>query len=227
MVLQGETGKIANPGQFINIKIDDSYKHILRRPISICDYDESTITIIYKVLGEGTDILSHKKTGETLDVLCPLGNGFSIKNQPKHQLIIGGGIGVPPLYRLAKEMSESGMDYEVVIGFQSKKDIILLDEFKALGVNVSVTTDDGSFGYKGNVLEYIEDHQIEYDYYYACGPQVMLHALIKEGYEGQLSFEERMGCGFGACMGCTHKTKNGYKRICVEGPVLEANEVII
>ncbi len=227
MVLEGNTSNITKPGQFINIKIGEGYQHFLRRPISICDYDESTITIIYKVFGSGTQKLSETLPGEILDVLSPLGNGYTIQTDKQKQLLIGGGVGVPPLYRLAKELYSSGIEFSVVLGFNTKKDIFLMREFQLLGAKVCIATMDGTYGFKGNVVELLHKYELDFDYYYACGPEKMLHALVAEGYEGQLSFEERMGCGFGACMGCSHKTTTSFKRICKEGPVLESNEVVI
>lgn len=227
MVLKGNTEKITNPGQFLNIKIDDSYQNFLRRPISISSYRKNYITIIYKVFGEGTKNLSNKRIFDQLDILSPLGNGYTIKEDAKKTLLIGGGVGVPPLLGLAEELALKQKDFDVVIGFNTKLDVFLEAKFRALGANVYVATMDGSYGYEGNVIDVIKNLHLEFDYYYACGPEKMLHALVKEGYEGQLSFEERMGCGFGACMGCTHKTIDSYKRICKEGPVLESSEVFI
>ncbi len=227
MVLSGDTSKITNPGQFINIKIDESYQNFLRRPISIACYSHNEITIIYKIFGEGTLRLSEKKTGDILDILCPLGNGFTINTNAKKTLLIGGGCGVPPLLELAKQLNKNNLKFDVVIGFSSYQDIFLEEEFKSLSNTTIVCTLDGSYGQKGNVLEVIKNKSMIFDYYYACGPEKMLHSLVKEGYNGQLSFEERMGCGFGACMGCSHKTIKSYKRICKEGPVLMSHEVYI
>lgn len=225
MVLFGDTSKIKAPGQFINIKID-SANTFLRRPISISDYTDTTLTIIYKVFGEGTEILSRAKKFDKLDVLAPLGNGFTIKKSEK-ALLIGGGVGVPPLYSVAKELKNQNIEFDVVIGFNNKYDVFLEGMFRSLGANVYVATMDGTYGYKGNVLDVIKSKNLYFDYYYSCGPEKMLHALVKEDYKGQLSFEERMGCGFGACMGCSHKTITSYKRICKEGPVLESDEVLL
>lgn len=227
MILKGDTSQITKPGQFLNIKIEDGYRFFLRRPISICSYKENEIAIIYKILGKGTEVLAKKAKGDKLDILLPLGNGYTIKNEHQSQLLIGGGVGVPPLYELAKQMYEKGLNFDVVLGFNSKKDIFYEEEFKAYANNVYITTMDGSYGFMGNVIELIKEKKIEFDYYYSCGPEKMLEALIKENYEGQLSFEERMGCGFGACMGCSKKTLNSSKRICKEGPVLESWEVYI
>ena len=226
MILFGDTSKITAPGQFINIKVGDD-KAFLRRPISISDYDCNTITIIYKVFGCGTEILSKMKKFSELDVLGPFGNGFTINEKAKKQLLVGGGVGVPPLYSVAKELYVKGIEFDVVLGFNSKVDVFLEGLFRGLGANVYVATMDGSYGYKGHVLDVINLKNLYYDYYYACGPERMLHALVETDVMGQLSFEERMGCGFGACMGCSHKTLTSYKRICKEGPVLESNEVLI
>lgn len=226
MKLYGDTSKITAPGQFINIKID-SPNTFLRRPISISDYDCNTLTIIYKIFGEGTEILSKMKQFDELDVLCPLGNGFTVQDNKKKQLLIGGGVGVPPLYGVAKELHSKGLEFDVVLGFNSKHDVFLEGMFRSLGASVYVATMDGSYGYKGHVLDVINMKNLYYDYYYACGPEVMLEALVKTEKEGQLSFEERMGCGFGACMGCSKKTLTSYVRICKEGPVIESSEVIV
>ena len=226
LVFKGDIQKNIFPGQFINIKIEDGYKFLLRRPISICDHNGSFITIIYKILGEGTEVLSKMKEGEIIDILLPLGNGFTIMTEPNKQLLIGGGVGIPPLYLLANKMIKQHIDFKIVLGFNTFEDIFLVKEFKALGVDVFVSTMDGSFGIKGNVIDVIKQLNIEYDYYYSCGPSKMLNSLVKTKILGQLSFEERMGCGFGACMGCTCKTKTSSKRICKEGPVLESSEVL-
>lgn len=227
MVLKGSTKGIKNPGQFMNIKIDDNYQNFLRRPISISSYRDGYITIIYKIFGEGTKRLAQKKLFDQLDVLSPLGNGFTIMNHHKKALLIGGGVGVPPLLGVAEELTKNKQDFEVVIGFNTKLDVFLEAKFRSLGAKVHVCTMDGSYGYQGNVIDVIKNLNIDFDYYYSCGPEKMLHALVKEEYTGQLSFEERMGCGFGACMGCSHKTIDSYKRICKEGPVLESSEVYI
>lgn len=227
MKLYGDTKSITNPGQFINIKIDDSYQAFLRRPISISTYKENEITIIYKVFGEGTERLSKKKFFDELDVLSPLGNGYTINLTKDKVVLIGGGVGVPPLIGLAKELKEKGIKFDAVLGFNNRYDVFKENVFHSLAENTYISTMDGSYGYKGTVIDVIKQLNIDVNYYYACGPEPMLHALVKEGYEGQLSFEERMGCGFGACMGCSHKTIDSYKRICKEGPVLESSEVYI
>lgn len=226
MILHGDTSKITAPGQFINIKIN-SEKTFLRRPISINDYDDKSMTIIYKVFGEGTKLLSQMKQFEELDILGPFGNGFTINETAHRQLLIGGGVGVPPLYSVAKQLHKKGIAFDVVLGFATKSDVFLEGLFRGLGANVYIATMDGSYGYKGHVLNVINLKNIYYDYYYACGPERMLMALVETDVSGQLSFEERMGCGFGACMGCSCKTVTSYKRICKEGPVLESNEVLL
>lgn len=227
MKLKGDTSQIKSPGQFLNIKIDDSYTTFLRRPISIASYKENEITIIYKVFGEGTKKLSEKRLFDTLDILCPLGNGFDISIDQKKALLVGGGIGVPPLIGVAKELHKKGILFDVVLGFNNEHDVFSTGIFSSLADKVYVTTMDGTFGYKGNVLDIIKSKNIQFDYYYACGPEKMLHALVLEGYKGQLSFEKRMGCGFGACMGCSTRTLSASKRICKEGPVLESSEVYV
>lgn len=221
MILKGETGDITAPGQFINIKLDGYY---LRRPISVCDYDSQTVTIIYKVVGKGTTALSSMRKG-TLNVLTGLGNGYDISGNDKDVLLLGGGVGVPPMYNLAKKLIEQGKSVKVVLGFNSKSDVFYESEFKDIGAQTFVTTADGSYGIKGFVTDVIKD--INYDYFYTCGPEPMLKAVYKAtDTSGQFSFEERMGCGFGACMGCSCKTKYGNKRICKDGPVLVKEEII-
>ncbi|MDE5996103.1 MAG: dihydroorotate dehydrogenase electron transfer subunit, partial [Eubacterium sp.] len=220
MILEGDTQYITAPGQFINLKLEGKF---LRRPISVCDYDDKTITIIYKVVGEGTDQMSHMQAGEEIDCLTGLGNGYDI-SKSKTPLVIGGGVGVPPMYNLTKCLVADGQKPTVILGFNTKAEIFYEEEFKALGVDVIVTTADGSYGVKGFVTDALP---AEYDYFYTCGPMPMFKAIenaVKTS--GQYSFEERMGCGFGACMGCSCKTKYGYKRICKDGPVLEREEII-
>lgn len=220
MILEGDTQYITAPGQFINIKLDGKF---LRRPISVCDCDENTITIIYKVVGSGTEYMAQLVSGEVLDVLTGLGNGYDISKSAK-PLLIGGGVGVPPMYMLAKKLIESRQKPTVILGFNTKEEIFFEEEFSALGCDVRVTTVDGSYGIKGFVTDAFPDN---YDYFYTCGPMPMFKAIentVKTS--GQYSFEERMGCGFGACMGCSCKTKYGNKRICKDGPVLEREEII-
>ena len=223
MVLEGDTQYITAPGQFINILVEGFY---LRRPISICDWDDKTITIIYKVVGKGTEAMAEMLPGKKLDILTGLGNGFTAKEGSEKPLVIGGGVGAPPMYGVAKHLMEKGAKPTVILGFTSKDDVFYEEEFKALGCEVYVTTNDGSYGTKGFVTDVIKNLE-DYDYFYTCGPLPMLKAVAM-GTEcsGQLSFEERMGCGFGGCMGCSCKTLTGNKRICTEGPVLLKEEII-
>ncbi len=222
MTLLGDTKAIFASGQFINIKLDGLF---LRRPISIYDYDENSITIIYKAVGVGTEKMSMLSCGEKLDVLVGLGNGYNTSASGNNPLLLGGGVGVPPLYNLAKKLIAEGKKVSVVLGFNTKSEIFCYEEFKALGAEVYVTTVDGSFGIKGFVTDAMKN--IDYTYFYTCGPEPMLKAIYNtSSTSGQLSFEERMGCGFGACMGCSCKTKYGNKRICKEGPVLVKEEII-
>lgn len=220
MVLEGDTQYITAPGQFINIRLAGKF---LRRPISVCDCDGSTITIIYKVVGSGTEYMSKLEKGTFLDILTGLGNGYDISKSTK-PLLIGGGVGVPPLYMLAKKLIASGQKPVVILGFNTEEEIFYEQEFKSIGCDVRVTTVDGSYGIKGYVTDAFPD---DYDYFYTCGPMPMFRAIEKAAKtSGQYSFEERMGCGFGACMGCSCKTKYGSKRICKDGPVLEREEII-
>lgn len=222
MVLIGDTSSITAPGQFINIKLDGFY---LRRPISICDYDDKTITIIYKVVGDGTEVMSKMNSGEKLDVLCGLGNGFDTSKSLDKPVLIGGGVGVPPMYNLCKMLVSEGKKVTVILGFNKKDEIFYEEEFKNLGADVKVTTVDGSYGIKGFVTDALKD--TDYSYFYTCGPMPMFKAIEATATtSGQYSFEERMGCGFGACMGCSCKTKYGNKRICKDGPVLTREEII-
>ncbi len=222
MVMAGDTSAITASGQFINIKLDGFY---LRRPISICDYDNDSITIIYKVVGEGTEKMSLMTVGQDLDVLVGLGNGFDISVSGDSPVLIGGGVGVPPLYRLCRELIDIGKSVKVILGFNKKDEIFYEQEFKAIGAEVYVATADGSYGTKGFVTNVLKE--LDYSYFYTCGPLPMLKAIDDvAATSGQLSFEERMGCGFGACMGCSCKTKYGNKRICKDGPVLVREEII-
>lgn len=222
LVLSGDTSAITAPGQFVNIKIDGLY---LRRPISVCDYTKDTLTLIYKIVGEGTEIMSTYKSGIKLDLLVGLGNGFDTKNSGDTPLLIGGGVGVPPMYNLCKKLISEGKKPTVILGFNSSDDVFFEDEFKSLGANVIITTADGSYGMHGFVTDAMQE--IDYSYFFTCGPLPMFKAIetIAKG-SGQYSFEERMGCGFGACMGCSCKTKYGNKRICKDGPVLIREEII-
>ena len=223
MKLKGDTKYINLPGQFINIKVEGCY---LRRPISIADYDENSITIIYKVVGTGTEKLSKMSVGEKLDILTGLGNGYNVILSGTKPLLIGGGVGTPPMYRLCKELLHDGKNPIVVLGFNSKEDVFYEEEFKKLGAEIYVSTVDGSYGTKGFVTDIIRNLN-DYTYYYACGPVPMLKAVYEEvKTDGEFSFEEKMGCGFGACMGCSIQTKNGTKRVCKEGPVFRKEEII-
>lgn len=222
MVLEGDTSAITASGQFVNIKLDGFY---LRRPISVCDYDEKTLTIIYKVVGEGTEAMTELRCGDELDVLLGLGNGYDLTKSGDAPLLIGGGVGVPPMYNLCKKLIAEGKKVSVVLGFNTKEEIFFEDEFKALGASVYIATVDGSYGTKGFVTDVIKN--LTYTYFYTCGPMPMFKAIEATATtSGQYSFEERMGCGFGACMGCSCKTKYGNKRICKDGPVLEREEIV-
>ena len=221
MVLAGDTSAITAPGQFVNIKLDGLF---LRRPISVCDWDNETLTIIYKVVGKGTEAMAAMASGDTLDVLTGLGNGYDLSLTGENPLLIGGGVGVPPMYGLAKALIAEGKQVCVILGFNTKSEIFYEEEFKALGCAVTVTTVDGSYGVKGFVTNAMD---IPYTHFCACGPEPMLKAVYKASVtSGQMSFEERMGCGFGACMGCSCKTLTGYKRICKDGPVMKKEEVL-
>ena len=224
MVLAGDTQWITRPGQFVNIELEGLY---LRRPISISDWSEDTITIIYKVVGRGTEQMSRMTEGQELDVLTGLGNGFDADVECQRPLLVGGGVGVPPLYRLAKELIARDRKVSVVLGFNTAKELFYADEFRALGADVYVSTADGSVGTKGFVTDAIRENGVDFDFFYSCGPLPMLKALCDcTDVSGELSFEERMGCGFGACMGCSCKTLAGNKRICKDGPVMKREEII-
>lgn len=221
MALTGDTGDITSPGQFINIKLDGFF---LRRPISVYDCDESSVTVIYKVVGGGTEKMSKMKAGETLDVLTGLGNGYDLSLSGERPLLLGGGVGIPPLYMLCKELIARKKQVSVVLGFNKKDEVFCENEFRSLGADVTVTTVDGSYGTKGFVTDAMPE---DYTFFYTCGPEPMLKAVYKKTVtDGQMSFEERMGCGFGACMGCSCKTLTGYKRICKDGPVMLKEEIL-
>ncbi|MDE7389490.1 MAG: dihydroorotate dehydrogenase electron transfer subunit [Lachnospiraceae bacterium] len=223
MTLSGDTSSITAPGQFVNIKLDGFY---LRRPISICDFDNHSITLIYKVVGQGTELMSKLSVETELDTLVGLGNGFDISKSGDRPLLIGGGVGVPPMFKLCKDLIKRGAKPAVILGFNTKDEVFYEDEFKALGTDTFVTTVDGSHGTKGFVTDAFPLVG-KYSYFYTCGPLPMFKAVYNNtDTEGQFSFEERMGCGFGACMGCTCKTKYGNKRICKDGPVLVKEEII-
>ncbi len=219
--LSGDTSAVTAPGQFVNIRLDGLF---LRRPISVCDCENGILTLIVKIVGRGTEQMSRMKPGDTLDVLTGLGNGYDVTKAGDHPLLLGGGVGVPPLYRLAKVLREEGKPVSVVMGFNKKDEVFYEDEFRALGCDVTVTTADGSYGTKGFVTDALP---ADYSYFYTCGPEPMLKAVYRATKtSGQFSFEERMGCGFGGCMGCSCQTVTGTKRICREGPVLVKEELI-
>ena len=221
MTLSGDTSAITAPGQFVNIQLEGMF---LRRPISVCDYDDSTLTIIYKVVGKGTKAMSAMAPGEKLDILTGLGNGYDLTLSGAHPVLIGGGVGVPPMYNLAKKLIAQGKKVSVILGFNTKSEIFYEKEFCALGCDATVTTVDGSYGVKGFVTNALPEN---YTYFYTCGPEPMLKAVYRAtSTSGQMSVEERMGCGFGACMGCSCKTLTGYKRICKEGPVMKKEEIL-
>ena len=222
MILSGDTSDITNCGQFVNILLDGFF---LRRPISVCDYDEKTLTLVYKVVGQGTEKMSKMEPGEKLDILTGLGNGYNLSKSGDKPVLLGGGVGVPPLYNLCKKLVAKGAKPTVILGFNTRDEIFYEEEFKALGAETIVTTVDGSYGVKGFVTDALKD--VDSSFFYTCGPEPMLRAIGKTAKtKGQYSFEERMGCGFGACMGCSCKTLTGNKRICKEGPVMESEEII-
>ena len=222
MTLAGDTSAITVPGQFVNIKLDGFF---LRRPISVCDCVGENLTLIYKTVGHGTEQMSRMAAGDELDLLTGLGNGYNTKKSGGSPLLVGGGVGVPPMYMLCRELISEGKNVTVVLGFNSKDDVFYEDEFRALGADVHIATADGTYGIKGFVTDVIKDMQ--YTFFYTCGPEPMFRAMHKiMKTPGRYSFEERMGCGFGACMGCSCKTLTGNKRICKEGPVMESEEII-
>ena len=227
MQLCGDTAGIL-PGQFVNIRVQGQF---LRRPISVCDVQQPLnnatplLTIIYKVVGVGTEAMSHLPVGTQLDVLTVLGNGYDLSKAGNAPLLVGGGVGVPPMYMLARQLREIGKNVRVILGFNTKDEVFYEDEFRALGCDVTVTTVDGSHGVKGFVTNALDGKQ---SYYYTCGPLPMIKALLQAaGTNGEVSMEERMGCGFGACMGCTIQTTQGPKRVCKEGPVFAASELLL
>ena len=220
MVLEGDTSAITASGQFVNIALEGKF---LRRPISVCDYDNSTLTIIYKVVGKGTAQMKEMAAGQQLDILTGLGNGYDLSCAGDSPVLLGGGVGVPPMYHLAKMLVAMGKSVSVILGFNTASEIFYEEEFKALGCSVTVTTVDGSYGVKGFVTDALPER---YSHFYTCGPEPMLKAVYRATVtSGQMSFEERMGCGFGACMGCSCKTLTGYKRICKDGPVMRKEEI--
>ena len=222
MILSGDISEIKAPGQFVNLKLDGFF---LRRPISVCDAENNNLTLIYKIVGKGTDRMSKLKAGKKLDVLTGLGNGYDITLSGNNPLLVGGGVGIPPLYMLCKRLIEKKAKPTIILGFGTAGEVFYENEFKELGVPVYVTTADGSYGQKGFVTDVMKN--LNYSYFYACGPEPMFRAIDKIAQTGgQYSFEERMGCGFGACMGCSCKTLAGSKRICREGPVMKREEII-
>ena len=222
MRLSADTSAITAPGQFVNIRLPGLY---LRRPISICDWDEESLTLIYKVVGKGTDAMTRIKPPHRLDLLVGLGNGYDTTKSGQKPLLLGGGVGVPPLYGLCKSLLGEGKDVTVILGFNAKEELFYEEEFKALGTKVFVTTVDGSYGEKGFVTDVMKN--LDYTYFYTCGPSPMFRAIEKTAVtSGQFSFEARMGCGFGACMGCSMETKSGAKRVCKDGPVFEREEIL-
>lgn len=220
MRLQGDVSQITAPGQFVNIRLDGMF---LRRPISVCDVCGDVLTIVYKVVGKGTEAMSKMRCG-TLDILTGLGNGYDLSVAGENPVLLGGGVGVPPMYLLAKKLCEAGKKVSVILGFNTAEEVFFEEEFRALGCDVTVTTVDGTCGMKGFVTDALAG--MEYSYFFTCGPEPMLKAVhAKSVTSGQMSFEERMGCGFGACMGCSCKTLTGYKRICKDGPVMRKEEI--
>ena len=221
MVLRGDVSAITAPGQFVNILLDGLY---LRRPISVCEVGEDTFTMIYKVVGKGTAQMAAMESGK-LDILTGLGNGYDMTVSGQKPLLLGGGVGVPPMYELCKQLLRQGKEVQVILGFNTADEVFYEDQFKDLGACVTVTTVDGSYGTKGFVTDVMKE--LDYSYFYTCGPEPMLRAVYKTSTtSGQMSFEKRMGCGFGACMGCSCKTLTGYKRICKEGPVMRKEEIL-
>jgi dihydroorotate dehydrogenase electron transfer subunit len=224
MHLVGDVSGVTRAGQFVEIALDGFY---LRRPISVCNYDEGELTIIYKVVGKGTDLMSQMAEGTQLDVLTGLGNGFDTEYDCEKPLLVGGGVGVPPLYRLTRDLIARGKEVTVVLGFNTESEIFYAEEFEALGAKVILATADGSRGVKGFVTDAIRESGVEADYFYSCGPLPMLKALCNTlDISGEVSLEERMGCGFGICMGCSIHTTNGPRRVCKDGPVFKKEEVI-
>ena len=222
MVLSGDTSAITAPGQFVNIRLDGLF---LRRPISVCDYDDQRLTLVYKAVGKGTGAMRTMEPGVRLDLLTGLGNGYDLSPAGERPVLLGGGVGVPPLYHLAKKLLAQGKKVTVILGFNTKSEIFYEEKFKALGCDVLVTTVDGSYGIRGFVTDALK--LVPYSYFYTCGPEPMLKAVYRSAEtSGQMSFEERMGCGFGACMGCSCKTLTGFKRICKDGPVMRKEEIL-
>ena len=224
MTLAGDTSAISHPGQFVELSLEGFF---LRRPISVCNYDEGTLTLIYKVVGKGTAQMAELAPGTKLSALTGLGNGFNDAVECSSALLVGGGVGVPPLYRLARNLIAQGKSVTVVLGFNTASELFYQSEFEALGAKVIVATADGSVGCKGFVTDAIAQNNIEAEYFYSCGPLPMLRALTNAlDIPGEISLEERMGCGFGICMGCSILTASGAKRVCKEGPVFKKEEIL-
>ena len=222
MTLEGDTSAITAPGQFVNIRLEGKF---LRRPISVCDWEDGKLTLVYKVVGHGTAQMAAMAPGESLDILTGLGNGYDLTLTGEHPVLVGGGVGVPPMFGLAKRLRAMGKEVQVILGFNTREEIFYEEAFQALGCTVYVTTVDGSYGVKGFVTDAMKD--LHYSHFCACGPEPMLKALYAaSATSGQMSFEERMGCGFGACMGCSCKTLTGSKRICKDGPVMKKEEIL-
>lgn len=218
--LGGDTGAIVRPGQFVNIQVEGCF---LRRPLSVCDWDDGSLTLVYRIAGRGTELLAKMKKG-SLDLLTGLGNGFDTAISGDRPLLIGGGLGFTPLYALAKNLIKEGKKVQVILGFATAEQAVYVDKFRALGCEVTVCTEDGSLGIKGYVTRAMEG--LDYSHFYTCGPEAMFRAVSDCSVtSGQFSFEQRMGCGFGACMGCSCETLYGVKRICKEGPVLMKEEI--
>lgn len=222
MTLEGDTSAITAPGQFVNIRLEGKF---LRRPISVCDWEDGKLTLVYKVVGHGTAQMAAMAPGESLDILTGLGNGYDLTLTGEHPVLVGGGVGVPPMYGLAKRLRAMGKEVQVILGFNTREEIFYEEAFQALGCTVHVTTVDGSYGTPGFVTDALKN--LSYSHFCACGPEPMLKALYAaSATSGQMSFEERMGCGFGACMGCSCKTLTGSKRICKDGPVMKKEEIL-
>lgn len=219
------------PGQFVHIKVGEGTEFMLRRPISICDLDmnEETLTLIFKIFGEGTEMLARLKPDQAINLLIPCGNGYPIDLiEADEVLLIGGGIGVPPLYYLGKKLKEKNIKVTAILGFQSAADVFYEEAFQSLGATY-IATNDGTYATEGFVTDVIDHFDLKGDYYFSCGPTPMLKAVETKLHDtkGFLSLEERMGCGIGACYACVVKTQDGEsnKKVCQDGPVFEANEV--
>ena len=221
MILHGDTSGITGPGQFVELALPGKF---LRRPISVSDWREDSLTLIYKVVGQGTEQMASLPVGTKLDVLTGLGNGYDLAPSGENPVLVGGGVGVPPLYALCKALLAQGKRPSVILGFNRESEIFLKAEFEALGVPTHIATADGSVGTKGFVTDVLKT--LPYSYFYSCGPMPMFRAMeAVVTTSGQYSLEERMGCGFGACMGCSIQTRSGARRVCKDGPVFVREEV--